>query len=331
MLCVWSVSGQELASAPTGHTFEDVIGLKCHLRSQHGFPVCLQQLIQTGRCLDDDASVVGLVDLQLVLLSTLSPEQMPQAEREFLEHAVDTGHAEVARALLAAGVDKNLEDKYGASALMRASVKGHVEIVHVLLDAGADPNPNFQDIERWRFDADATTTALMVASSKGHVEIVRLLLEAGADSGVQDFCFETALTRASSEGHIEIVRLLLDAGAGTSFQNISGWTALMHASCKGHVEIVRLLLEAGADSNVQNGSGETALMRASSKGRVEVVRLLLDAGALSSLQQNRSGAEVARLLGDRPAEDRSLKPEEPVSRTTKRRKVGKHAASIQPG
>ena len=52
MLRVWSVSGQELSTA-TGGAPADVRALKCHLRSQQGFPVCLQQVLQDGRCLED--------------------------------------------------------------------------------------------------------------------------------------------------------------------------------------------------------------------------------------------------------------------------------------
>ena len=153
-----------------------------------------------------------------MLLSGLSLEQMPQAEREFIEYAVDadTGHVEVCRALLAAGVNKNVRNEFGATALVLASSSGHVEIVRLLLDAGAD-----KDVR-----SRSGKTALVYASVKGHVEIARMLLDAGADKNLQD--------------------------------RLSGQTALMAASFKGHVEIVRLLLEAGADKNLQTGLRETA-------------------------------------------------------------------------
>ena len=80
--------------------------------------------------MEDGAPLVGLDDLQLVLLSTLSPEQMTQAECEFLEYAVGGGHAEVGRNLLEAGVDKDTyDDTMGQTALMLASSVGHVEIL----------------------------------------------------------------------------------------------------------------------------------------------------------------------------------------------------------
>ena len=203
MLRVWSISGEELAAVSASDGFvKDVVGLKCHLRSQHGFAVCRQQLLLAGRCLGNLDPLVGPVDLQLVLLSALSTEQMPQAENEFLEYAADTGHVEVGRALLALGVNKNSQNKSGVTALMRAARGGHVGIVRLLLDARAEMN--LQD--------RSGQTALMHACSQGHVETVRLLLVAGFDKHVQHRSLATALLRASSAGHVEIVHLLMGAG-----------------------------------------------------------------------------------------------------------------------
>ena len=91
MLRVWSISGQELAAVPPGEMSEGGIHLKRHLRNRYGYPVCLQKLLQAGHCLEDGAPLVGPedpLDLQLVLLSALSPKQMPQAESEWLEYLV---------------------------------------------------------------------------------------------------------------------------------------------------------------------------------------------------------------------------------------------------
>ena len=63
MLRVWSVSGDELASA-SREECRLVRDVKEHLRTRYGVPVCLQQLLCDGRCLADD--VEAPADLQLV-------------------------------------------------------------------------------------------------------------------------------------------------------------------------------------------------------------------------------------------------------------------------
>ena len=51
----------------------DVGSLKQHLRTLHGFPLCIQQILHHGLCLDDafklDSGLLFRALLQLVLLS----------------------------------------------------------------------------------------------------------------------------------------------------------------------------------------------------------------------------------------------------------------------
>ena len=47
MLRIWQMSGQELAAIDMEKIF-DVRGLKATLRSLHGFPMCMQQMLHNG-------------------------------------------------------------------------------------------------------------------------------------------------------------------------------------------------------------------------------------------------------------------------------------------
>ena len=65
MLRVWRVSGQELLAINIQEQgICDVIGLKTLLRSLHGFPLCLQQLLHSGESLEDPTGLDASLDIQ---------------------------------------------------------------------------------------------------------------------------------------------------------------------------------------------------------------------------------------------------------------------------
>ena len=76
-------------------------------------------------------------------------------------------YKEAVQILLAEGIDPNIQDNNGNTALILASYHGYIEIVRLLLTANA--NPNIQN--------NIGNTALILASMQGHTEIVRLLLD----------------------------------------------------------------------------------------------------------------------------------------------------------
>ncbi|CAE6953400.1 ANKRD17 [Symbiodinium sp. CCMP2456] len=276
MRCVRGMSGEELASF-AAEDFRDVRELKIRLRSLHGFPLCLQQLLCDGDQLKDDDPVAS--ELMLVLRTAVTAEQQHKAAEELVCYAADGGFLEVARLLLQAGADRNYcryatgcdkkmqWDNNGCTALSRAANRGHVELVRLLLEAGADPDVQDED----------GMTALMHAVHEGHIEIARLLVEAGAGKDLVDEEETTALMAAAGAGHIEIARLLVDAGANVNLDDAFG-TALMWASSKGHAEIVHLLVDAGADINFLDSSGNSALSLARKKGHGSIAAFLSEQG-----------------------------------------------------
>ena len=184
------------------------------------------------------------------------------------------GIMENPRECIAAGVDVNLQDKYGDTVLTYTSGQNKPEIVKLLLKAGADVN---------RQDGD-TRTALMVAAAKGNADVTRILLSSGATVDLQDKYGNTALIYASRKNKPEIVKLLLKAGADVNHQKDNTSTALMIAAAGGNADPTRILLSSGATVDLQDKFGNTALMDASEKGTYETVKLLLDAGATVDLQ-----------------------------------------------
>ena len=189
MLRIWRISGQELPAVSMEKVL-DVRDLKASLRSLHGFPMCMQQLLHKGNSLDNSTKLDVTMDLQIVLRA---PESEREAELELLE-ACSQGYLKIASLLLEAGANKNAKADEGKTALMLAAEKGHVEIARLLLEAGA--NKDLQEFDDYGYH----NTALMYAAGNGHVETTRLLLEAGLGKNQRNRDGYTALMNAAFVG-----------------------------------------------------------------------------------------------------------------------------------
>jgi len=122
---------------------------------------------------------------------------------------------------LAAGMEVNVKNENGMTALVAASAKGQKEIAAVLLAHKADVGSSAAD----------GFTPLMLAVAKGNAELAILLIEGGALLHERVPVFQSA-----------------------------GWEddILMFATKRGNARMVRLLLEAGANPYCHTGGGETA-------------------------------------------------------------------------
>jgi ankyrin repeat protein len=87
--------------------------------------------------------------------------------------AAHGGDIETVLRLIAEGVDVNVWDEYGRSALTFAAAAGHLEIVRALVRAGAWVDP-FEE-------GSVFMTPLMCAAERGHLAIAEYLLDEGAD------------------------------------------------------------------------------------------------------------------------------------------------------
>jgi ankyrin repeat protein len=154
--------------------------------------------------------------------------------------AARQGYAEVATALLDAGVDVN-QKKGGdhVSALLTATINGHFDLATLLLERGADPNllaengvgPLYAAINlMWAPRAGYPQPRAHLNQRTGYLEYMKKLLEKGADpnarvnkkvwysnynfdqSGVEE-TGSTAFWRAAYAADVDAMRLLMSFGA----------------------------------------------------------------------------------------------------------------------
>src|SRR5580692_6926102 len=156
-----------------------------------------------------------------------------------LMYAAAFGSLESVKLLLAAGVDVNAHNAFGATALMW-SVTEPVK-VRLLVEHGADVNAK---------SSTGRTALLLAALHNGSDEVVDLLIAKGADVRAQDNRGLTFLLAASAACNSRQVRLALDAGLDVNAKDESlGFTPLMNAAGNGDLDSVKLLLANGAHAN----------------------------------------------------------------------------------
>jgi uncharacterized protein len=188
-----------------------------------------------------------------------------------LHWAVEHDDSELTQALLAAGARAGVANRHGIAPLHLAATNGNAMIVQRLIAAGADVNVATPGGE----------TPLMMAARTGDPETVKALLARGAVVDArEEWRGQTALMWAATENNAAAIQLLVEAGADVKTKSKAGsFTALLFAVRGGHVNAARALLDAGADVNERMPDGMSALVLALYNAHFELASFLLDRGA----------------------------------------------------
>ncbi|MEV5708729.1 ankyrin repeat domain-containing protein [Actinoallomurus sp. NPDC052274] len=228
-----------------------------------------------------------------------------------LRNAAYVGNLTVLKEQIAAGVDVNVADERGWTALLVASREAFRDGVEALLAAGADPGialpggftalhqviqhtkdrPVAYEVTVVRDGVEMVLTGRdeIRAEIGSHpddeyddcVAIARMLIDGGIDVELATSeAGQTPLSHAASRGTAEITELLIATKqVDLDSRDKAGVSPLHYASRHGHIDPVRLLLEAGANPNITENYGFTPLHEAAENGHAEVTRALLTAGA----------------------------------------------------
>jgi len=254
-----TVLGLLLAPVAIGAAQEATAPARQAAAQQASVATPLAQAVKAG----DRAAVAAL-------LAGRSKADLADAEGAALILAAERNDVAIVDLLLAAGVDANAANDYGATALYAAAASSDATLTVKLLAAGADPNPRLPSGE----------TPVMAAALRGNVATVTALLDGGADPNLRESSAgQTALMWAVSQRHVDVVEVLVRHRADVNLASTGGSTPLMFAA-QGVLPAVRILLAAGANPNATHAdTGQTALIIASTMGNTAIVEALLEGGA----------------------------------------------------
>ncbi|WP_395489429.1 ankyrin repeat domain-containing protein [Cedecea davisae] len=197
-----------------------------------------------------------------------------QLVTEFLTAAV-RGDTATLKKCLGQGVEINVTNRQGRTAVTIASLNQQYDCVALLIDAGADIN--MQD--------ETCFNPFLLSCLNNDLRLLRLVLPAKPDLTRLTRFGGVGITPASEKGHVEIVReLLAHTEINVNHTNFLGWTPLLEAivlndGAEKQQEIVQLLLEHGANPHMTDKYGKTPLELTNEKGFREIAQLLINAGA----------------------------------------------------
>ena len=169
-------------------------------------------------------------------------------------NAAKQNQIELVLFLLKAGAHANSRNEEGLTALQCAVQEGHIEVVKALLAARADPNLTFTR-------QPVTPLACAVKLSYAEIVKALLKAGADVHNGKEPARAAWLINYTDKGDKVEITRELLKHGAFIGpDEDDELWTPLMFAVCNGNTESSALLIKAGSDVNAQGDAGETALM-----------------------------------------------------------------------
>jgi len=268
--------------------------------ASRGYIQIVQKLLAKGATLNSGVSLIFALNAnhpeiaKLLLAKGIDDPNAAWNSSSALGAAIKVNNVDIVQELLRLGANPNArEPQYSNdSLLMIASQKGNKAIIDALLKSGANINeyygyPGFP------------TSALSCAVRNKHFDAVKALLAAGADPNlgyIKEKTYDTILLMAIKNGLVDIAAALLEGKANPNAELLySERTYLMDAIDSNSLPIIKMLLQHGANINAYNMHHYTALSRAVDSNKEDAVKLLIENGAdvNASLPFNRTTLDYA--------------------------------------
>lgn len=163
------------------------------------------------------------------------------------------GNYKLVKSMVLAGIDVNVQDSDGKTALTIATEETNYGIAHYLLACGAKcTNVSVEDY--------------FIAAYDGNLALLQSMINADIDVNVQDEEGNTALVLAAETENEEMVRALIQSGAVGAEEIVFRYIG------QGELAPVRTLFKAGVPVDlIQNAGGETAGQVASTSGHANMI------------------------------------------------------------
>ena len=187
---------------------------------------------------------------RLLLRAGAELEARDDQGRTPLQWALNTGESNghTIEALVNAGADVRVRDRYGEPLLHRAVDQEDAQLVARLLELGADPDV-----------AGLAGRTALHSAGWGPAPVMRELLAAGADVTARTVDGWSPLHSAATARDLASLTALLATGADVNARAHDGDTPLHRAARMRGLPNVAALLAAGADANARNVAGDTPL------------------------------------------------------------------------
>lgn len=256
-----------------------------HVAAAHGQAEVLDILLEHGAQLNqtDDTGATALHEAAranqlatataLITAGTALDTQTQRGKTPL--HLTD--HPEIIRALLHAGANPHLQDRFEQTPMKyllnyALRFKALRPIKNAALTTYVDEGVSFP------VTSDAGRYTLHTAALIGHAVLLDTLLTRGADPTMPNDNGGTLLHSATLGGMASIMERLIQEGADVNAANRYGLTPLFLAAMEGHSDLVERLIALGANPQHQASNGKRAVDYAVDFGHAAIVELFRQRG-----------------------------------------------------